>query len=195
MYSDSGPEAPEVKEGQVRAMTEALGKGKFTEARKLNAELKGTETEFLTAAVRYGKVHDVVDLLDALDEQARYEFLASPETKEAAKGSIASALEKRAANAVQQAFDLYELSKEDLQDDDLLHLARTSAIETLKRGNHVGLKMISDLFDLPEDFFLTSEFKAAAIVGREVLLAKVSRPEELAAKHVEAMRALGCLIE
>ncbi|NQV89336.1 MAG: hypothetical protein HQ488_03385 [Parcubacteria group bacterium] len=195
MYSDSGPEAPEVKEGQVRAMTEALGKGKFNEARRLNAELKRTEAEFLTAAVRNGKVHDVVDLLDALDEQTRKEFLALPETREAAKGSIASGLEKRAANAVQQAFDLYELSKEDLQDDDLIDLAKISMLETIRRGNHAGVKIIADLFDVTQEFFLSDDFKVAATEGKTTLLGKLDRPEEIAAKLVEAMRALGCLIE
>lgn len=187
--------SPEIEIRAKAAMESALQTGKMIEAGKISRELGMSDAEFRIAAIRQANVMDAIELLMALDGAERKEFLVLPETKSAAKEVVIRELGARRTDAVLQVIHFFELSSEELESVELQTAAKQGALETLKRGNHTGMIRIAEAFYLPEDFFSSPEVAEAAKAGKAFLLSRQSRPKELAANLVRAMKEKGCAIE
>lgn len=178
-------------------MADALKKGKMKEARKINGELGGSESDLNTAVVRDANIMDVMEMLDEMDASQKAEFLALPETKSAAKEALTRHLSVRTIDGALQTIATLELSADDLQSPELQVAAQASAMETLKRGNHRGFFRLVDAFHLSEEFLASEELRAAIKEGKTFLLSRQSRPEELAAGLTQefAEKGLGHLLQ
>ena len=190
------PICKESKESEARlALVDQLKTGKLKKARETAAELGLSDKEFEVAFVSNASVMDVGEMLEEIGEERAAELVASPEIQSEGPRLVMRELTASRFDGALQMVEALRLSEEVLLSEELQTAATAAALEAVRNGSHKSMTRLMTAFHLPKTFLASAEVAEAAQEGRKNLLAKKSRPEELAANFVAAFAADGVTIE